>query len=249
MPLIVQPDEETEIDDSTEEFPPVDSAVSGTPVDARHIRGASAEQAFNEPSTTGPALEELRAVPATQPQPVVVVQHRRSVIWPLVAISMVVIAAGALFLVWKQTQHPQQTVVIENPDVYHGSNALVVEPSIDPPATDPEVAPVTAPGSADHVVVPKPRPGPDPFNAAVKRKKPEVDRCVTAHGSPPPGTRVVLVVGPDGRTKTITLDPRTVGTTPLGSCIRSVFEATTFPHGEIDREIVVKLRLGANAPA
>ncbi|MEO7731723.1 MAG: serine/threonine-protein kinase [Kofleriaceae bacterium] len=250
MPLIVQPDEETEIDDGTEEFPPVDSAVSGTPVDARHIHGATPEQGFSEPSTTGPALEELRAVPGTQPQPVVVVEHRRSVIWPLVAISMVVIAAGALFLVWKQTQHPQQTVVIEGPGVHkRDSNTLVVEPSNEPPAADPEIAPLVAPGSDDPGAAPRPRPGPDPFNAAVKRKKPEVDRCVTTHGNPPPGTRVVLVVGRDGHTKTITLDPRTVDATPLGSCIRSVFEATLFPHGDGDREIVVKLRVAANAPA
>jgi len=247
MPLIVQPDEETEIDDGTEEFPPVDSAVSGTPVDARHIRTTAPEQVFHEPSATGPALDELRAV--SQPQPVVVVEHRRSVLWPLVAISMVVIAAGALFLVWKQTQHPQQTLVIENPrpGVQRDPSTLVVEPNNEAADPEPGVTPDATPAPA--VEVPRPRPGPDPFNAAVKRKKPEVDRCVTTHGSPPPGTRVVVVVGPDGHAKAITLEPRTVDATPLGSCIRSVFEATLFPHGDADREVIVKLRVAANAPA
>ena len=256
MPLIVQPDEDTEIDDSTEDLRPVDSAVSGTPVDARHLRSPSVEQVFNEPSTTGPALEELRVVTGAQPPPVVAVHHRRSVIWPLVAISMVVIAAGALVLVWKQTQHPQQTLVIEGPGVHkNGSNTLVVEANDDPAAADPEVAPVAAPGSDDHVASPSPspspspRPSPDPFNVAVQRKRAEVDRCLTMHGNPPPGTRVALVVGPDGHLKASTFAPKTVGTTPLGSCITGVFEATMFPRGALDRNITVKLRVAASGPA
>jgi hypothetical protein len=245
MPLIVQPDEDTEIDDGTQEFPPVDSAVSGTPVDARHIRTTRPEQAFDEPSTTGPALAELRAIPGTQPQPVVVVQHRRSLIWPLVAISMVVIAAGALILVWRQTQRPQQTLVIEGAGVVkNGSNTLVVEPN---GAVEPEVVePVTPPGPDAHVVAPRPRPVIDPLDAAaVKRTGTKVDRCLTTHGNPPRGTRVVLVIGVDGHAKATRVEPKAVDATPLGSCIKNVFEATTFPHGDRDREIEVTLRLPA----
>jgi len=251
MPLIEQPDEETEIDDGTQEFPPVDSAVAGTPVDARHIQAASGEHAFNEPSVTGPALEELRAVSGsggTQPQPVVVVQHRRSMVWPLLAIAMVLVAGGALFLVWRQTQQPQQTLVIESGGgvIRRGSNTLVVEPSVAEPVdgTAPPSGGAADPDSAAPVK-PRPRPAGDPFQDAVRRKRAEVNRCVESHGSPPPGTRMVLIVAPAGRTRTITFAPEAVGATPFGACIQRVFEAAGFPHGEQDHRIEVKLTVSA----
>jgi hypothetical protein len=37
-------------------------------------------------------------------QPVVVV-HKRSIMWPILAVAMIAVAGGALFLVWKQTQN------------------------------------------------------------------------------------------------------------------------------------------------
>src|SRR4051812_17299879 len=131
IPLIESPDEATEIDDSSHEFPAVDSGVHGTPADARHVLAATDEQPFNEPVTTGPELEALRALRdvTTAPQPVVVVHARRSMVWPLVAFAMVAIAAGALVLVWRQMQTPQQTLVITGGDgkvIQDGSNTLTV---------------------------------------------------------------------------------------------------------------------------
>jgi serine/threonine-protein kinase len=254
MPVIVQPEEPTEVDDGTQEFPPVDSAVSGTPADARHVRAAGDDQPFNEPSTSGPALDALRGMAsvATPPQPVVA-PPRRSVMWPLTAIAMVVIAAGALVLVWRQMQTQKQTLVITNEShgrvIQEGSNTLVVEPNLDSPPVEHGAAPdagVVPPSGKAGQGAASARATHDPLDAtAVKRKRAEVDRCVTAHGRPPAGTRVVLVVAPDGHTKTITLDPGAVGSTPFGTCIKRVFDAATFPPSDDEREITVKLVVSA----
>ncbi|MBC7978695.1 MAG: serine/threonine protein kinase, partial [Myxococcales bacterium] len=60
MPLIVQPEEETEVDDGTQEFPSVDSGLTGTPVDLRHLQPVSSEHLIVEPSASAPALEAVR---------------------------------------------------------------------------------------------------------------------------------------------------------------------------------------------
>ncbi|MBC7974987.1 MAG: hypothetical protein H7138_08380 [Myxococcales bacterium] len=78
----------------------------------------------------------------------------------------------------------------------------------------------------------------------MRRKKAELDRCAATHGRLPADTRVVVIVGPDGRAKTIGLQPTNVAATALGACIKAVFQATTFPRGAGDHEITINL----NAP-
>jgi len=247
MPLIVQPDT-GELDDEALEFPPVDSAISETPAGGRHVRGMTAQHAaVGEPSASGPSFDALRGVPgpvSPPPSPIVVVNARRSVIWPVVAVAMLAVAGGALFLVWRQMQNQQPTsVVITNGSDSRvtgaGSNVIVVGPNrADPGTADPPPLPKSdAPGKGSA----RRRPVADPYLEVVRAKQVDANRCATAHGNPPPGTRVVIVVAPDGRPKSVTIVPGTVDTTPLGACIKNVFKAATFPRGDKDHDLEVKL--------
>jgi serine/threonine protein kinase len=124
MPLIAQPDEETLETEGVQEFPPIDSPppmMAVPPADPRYRRGPSGEQsAQGDPDPNAPQLDALRGVqaPGSQQQPIVVLKTRRSVLWPLLAFAMVGVAAGALFLVWRQ----QPTLVVNN-----GSNSRVIQ--------------------------------------------------------------------------------------------------------------------------
>jgi serine/threonine-protein kinase len=257
MPLIAQSDDaQIELDDDEYEFPPVDSAVAETAGGDGRARGPTSKRAtfhgptgeqtpLREPTGSGPELDALRGVPAgvSQPQSIVVVHPRRSVVWPLVAFAMVAVAGGALFLVWRQMENqPLTSVVITNSgdgqvkDVGSGVISVGRDPGKTPPPDPlPEV----------HDVLPTagpPKPAVDPYLEAVNKKKLDVNRCASAHGNPPPGTRVVIVVAPDGRAKRVAIDPTSVDTTPLGVCIKNVFKGTVFPHGDDDHELEVKLR-------
>jgi serine/threonine protein kinase len=251
MPVIAPPDTEArEIEGDDQEFPSVDSAVSATMPPGGRPQLRSGEHAvrsmFAEPSGSGLTAFPARDASGTgPPPPIVVVNPRRSLVWPLVAGAMVAITAGALLLVWRQVQNQQPTsVVITNGSDSRvtdtGSNVVVVGPTpVEPEAPEPPSAPRGDPpgkGSASRKRAPV-----DPYHEVVRAKQIDANRCVTAHGNPPPGTRVVIVVAPDGHPKSVTIDPESVDTTPLGSCIRKVFKAATFPRDDKDHDLEVKL--------
>jgi serine/threonine-protein kinase len=276
MPLIVRPDEETtEVDDNTEEFGGASAEISETPVDVRHLRRPSAVQVVvDAPGEPPPNLGALRAVPAPvhAPQPPIVVVNRRSVVWPLIAFAMVVVAGGALFLVWRQMQAPGTTLVIDHgPDTrveQSGSDVVEVgrrEPGTAPggparPSSDSSAElSVGAPG--DHGGAPaelpvearrdapakapadRRRPAGDPYQDLVRARKAEVDRCNT-HGDLPPGISMKIVIGPDGHPRSVTLAPADFDATPLGTCIKKVFRGVTFPRADHDVPLDVRLRRG-----
>jgi serine/threonine-protein kinase len=275
MPLIVRPDDDTtEIDDDTEEFGQASSEISETPVDVRHLQRPSAEQiAIDEPRDPPPNLGALRAVPAPvhAPQPPIVVVNRRSVVWPLIAFAMVMVAGGALFLVWRQMQTPGTTLVID-----HGPSTRVVQSGSDvvevgprEPGPSQGAAPLSSDSSAElSVGVPGDRGGApaelpvdtrhdppprgsadrrrlagDPYQDLVKARKPDADRC-TAHSSLPPGTSMTIVIAPDGHPRSVTLAPAAFDATPLGACIKKVFRGVTFPRSEHDFTLNVGLHSG-----
>ncbi|TMQ17142.1 MAG: serine/threonine protein kinase [Deltaproteobacteria bacterium] len=124
IPLIANADDEsTDIDDEGQEFPAVSSEVSETPVDVRHLREPSSERAaVDEPA-------ELPGAP-TPPAPVIVVSHKRSLVWPLVAFAMVAVAGGALFLVWQRIENqPPQFVIADQRAREMGANVITIEPN------------------------------------------------------------------------------------------------------------------------
>jgi len=267
MPVIAQLDADPlETDDDDQEFPSVDSAVAATHAAGRYERGPSGEHTapamFAEPSGTGPRLDALRGVSGTHAAPaapIVVVNAKRSLVWPLVAVAMVAVAAGALFLVWQQMQNQQPTsVVITNGSDSRvtgtGSNVVVVGPNrveAGPPNPPPEPPELRQP-HGDPPGAPR---GDPPGKGSAARRRPQVDpyfdvvhatqvdanRCATEHGNPPPGTRVVILVAPDGHPKSVTLAPESVGATPVGACIKNVFKAVTFPRNDKDHKLEVKL--------
>jgi eukaryotic-like serine/threonine-protein kinase len=247
MPFIVQPDAELSEEDEDLEFPPVDSALAETPARGQHVGRSSAEYTVpGELHGSGPQLSATREVPSVlpvPPPPVVVV--KRSLVWPLVAFAMVAITGGALFLVWRQMQNqPPTSVVITNGSdsrvAGSGSNVIVV--GANPADPDPPDPPAETHGGTPGKGSAERRRSPaDPYGGVVRAKRADADRCTVQHGNPPPGTKVLIVVAPDGRPKSVTIVPDSVDTTPLGACIKSVFQTATFPRDDKDHDLEIKL--------
>jgi serine/threonine-protein kinase len=244
-----------ETDDVTGELdlPPVDSAMAELPagdqhVRGQHVRGVSAPYiAIGEQHGSAPRLgashDGRETVPA--PSPMVSVNGRRGLFWPLVAFALVAITGGALFLVWRQMQNQPPTSVVITRDsdsrvTERGSNVIVVGPNPVAPgrAVPPTDVKREAPGRGSAV---RKRPPVDPYHEVVRKKQVDANRCATEHGNPLPGTRVIIVVAPDGQPRSVTIDPARAGATPLGVCIKKVFKTATFPRGDKDHDLEVKL--------
>jgi serine/threonine-protein kinase len=88
------------------------------------------------------------------------------------------------------------------------------------------------------------RPAVDPYAERVKARQAEAKRCTAAHGEPPPGTSMKIVIGPDGHPRSVTIEPAAVDATPLGACIKKVFRGVTFPRTDHDYDLGVRLRSG-----
>jgi serine/threonine-protein kinase len=88
------------------------------------------------------------------------------------------------------------------------------------------------------------RPAVDPYEERVKARQAEAKRCTAAHGEPPPGTSMKIVIGPDGHPRSVTLEPAAVDATPLGACIKKVFRSVTFPRTDHDHDLDVRLHSG-----
>ncbi|HET9625614.1 MAG TPA: serine/threonine-protein kinase [Kofleriaceae bacterium] len=194
------------------------------------------------PSAVAPP-RVIEAAPAPVAPPIVVVQPRRSVVWPAIAGAMVVIAAGALVLLWqRQQQAPPPLPPIEIQPAPAAPPAPIAAP-----APGPEPTPTLAPASPSPS--PPTRPGPtkppaaprDPYARVVLAKQDEVNRCIGENDPPPANTRLQIIVAPDGHPRDITFDPASVGGTALGACIKNVFRSVVFPHADKDRLVPVTL--------
>ncbi|HEU4734616.1 MAG TPA: serine/threonine-protein kinase [Kofleriaceae bacterium] len=254
--LLGEPDDvPTEVDETDHEFPPVDSAVTGSYPELP-VRGAAAagREVRTRPHPTGsqpieaservPTLEAPSGVPGATARgaPTVVVSSRRGVIWALSALAVTAIAAAVGIRVWSQQPDTTRVVIEGGPESEVrsiGSNRFEVGPLPDPaPAVSPVATPPDAQGPPEPVAR---RPQVDPFLETARRKQADVTRCASAHGAPPPGTRVIIRVAPDGHASRVAIDPESVDGTPLGMCLKNVFRATAFPRGEYDRELEVKI--------
>ena len=244
MPLIAN-DEDTQIDDPDEdlEFPSVDSTVNELPNDIRMSMVASAGSStaqtdfggvtpppFGADSqTSGASLQPLR--PETPiPAP------RRSLVWPLLAISMVGIAGGALFLVYKQTQQQQQQqgpIVIEQRPA---DPPQIVDP---PNPVEPPVGSGSAPGSGSARVGTPPTPPQrritdddaykQAFHSTVITHKDALNRCLTANTGVDIPTGAIVSINTDGKATDVTLTPTLANSTPLGTCLRAALQGMRYP--------------------
>jgi len=236
MPLIAQQVAGAD-DDGEDEFPSVETdggtyqAPAPAPTSGEFSGGTP--QPFGAETTGNHLLEPLRARDGVGRAPVVMVRPRNSLLWPIVAIAMVAIAATALFLVWKQTQQaqPPTSVVIEqHPDPRVGS-PVVLPTDPQPAGSAVEQQPA---GSAEP---PRKPPRPPPvvdYNKPVKARQSELAECVSKHGALPANAMALIEIDTKGRA-TVGLQPTTLDATMLGTCIRKVLENVSFPTGQSHR--------------
>ena len=253
MPLIshadaTQPGVHSDEDD--DEFPAVDSTITEAPVEIRSLGGGTARDPkdftgqhtpppfSNESSTSGQSLQPIASAPQAQP--------KRSIVWPLLAFAMVAIAGGALFLVWKQMQNQQPPAVVNitsspddtrpPPPTNDGAGSAVVADSGS--GSDAKTPPEKKPPEKKP---PEKKPKGDPYKEAIQLHGSGVKQCASEHGPPPPGVRVVITVSTDGRTKNVSLEPANLNNTPLGTCIKNVLSAASFPSSKDEKQVAVTL--------
>ncbi len=266
MPLIAHDDgQQTQIDDDDDdEFPAVDSTVNDAPVAFRATRAPQDGKEFsgntnqvtpppfgNESSTSGVAIQPLPSLSMPQAQ-MIPQRASRSIVWPLLAIAMVGVAGGALFLVWKQMQQQQA------PAVVNITSSAAGDGSDETPTPPPEVV-ATGPGSGEAIPpppdepakpgvkpdkgkTPPPPPRGNPYTAVLQAHRPGINKCAQEHGAPPSGVKVVIVVATDGRAKTISLEPVGLNGTPLGTCIKNVLSAAAFPKDRDEKQVSVTFK-------
>ena len=269
MPLIAHPDtsqSDTE-DDDDDGFPSVETDVD----DAPRFVGVTPERPATDPfqsstpppfssgESTGsaPSLQPLRGntavIPPANP---IVVMGQRSMVWPMLAVAMVAIAAGALFLVWKQMQQQQAPAVI-NLTQEHDTSTNPNPPTVPPvPPTKSQdglqgSADVPTTGSDEAIEHPKPPPKQPPkqkfatYDQALGAQKPALIQCLRDHqdgGIPNEEIIAVINIAASGRAKNVQLKPDSLNAAPLGGCIRNVLMGTGFPSAPSDNTISVPLK-------
>ncbi len=279
MPLFVQPDEGQHEDDDDDQFPSVETEVEGAPPwmprpqPAPALAGNSSDFAASTGSgtpppfgsePTGSGIGTLRPISgspvqmpgATSTNPIVLVQ-KRSIVWPLLAAAMVLIAAGALFLVWQQMQQQQpaeikitqENVVDKSPprdDQPPGPTHVMEQRGSNnqAPADDPRPPVVTDnKGTTKDVTPPKKKP--KTYNDAIGERKPQMIRCLEDHRDSLSSNAeffVAINIAASGAAKSVQLTPDAVDKTPLGGCLRNVLMGANYPSSPADQVIRFPLK-------
>lgn len=286
MPPLLEQEEPTEADydENDPEFAPVET-LADTPHhlfartgsdEGREFTG-HANQVTPPPFGTDSHhsdgdLQSVRLLSGSGSVQAVTAARPRSLIWPMLAIAMVGVAGGALFLVWKQTQQPPAVVNITSASAAPSSGSLATtgsaSPRLDaavpadsaaPPAVDDATATAHAAtdgSGADFSEEPDrssarplggstsrrdrripPRPA-NPYTDALRASQASVNKCAQQHGAPT-AVKATLVVAVTGRAKSIALEPGAVESTPLGTCIKNVLSASSFPKADNDVKVSV----------
>ncbi|MEO8841929.1 MAG: serine/threonine-protein kinase [Kofleriaceae bacterium] len=239
MPLIVQ-EAAHEGDDDDGEFPSVETDVDSTPrfvattAPVTDPFGQSTPPPFAAETTgSAPSLRPLPPVMTTAP---IVVVGQRSIMWPILAVAMIAVAAGALFLVWRQTQNqqaPAPPVII--------TQERAVEPVHD--AEPPE--PLVGSGS-DKVVTPQvhtPHKRFTTLDGAVASQTGALTACVRDHGDGIKDKMVANVaIDRSGRTKRVQIDPPSANAAPIGLCLRNVIMGIPFPASAAEQNFSFDLK-------
>lgn len=282
MPLLAHPDDTTQIDDGDDdEFPSVETDVEGAPPwmprpapPPVNPNGPQNAADFSGHSTSGtpppfgaettgsaPALQPLRGAPVLPPGPntaPIVVVPQRSFVWPAVAILGVLVAAGALFLVWKQMQNKQPALVIEResnpqpPPIATNPTPEVVDAgSAAPVESDTALGSATGSGKGSGgVKVVKTKPPvtrPKTYDVAIQSRVGDLNSCVVDHRDAiPQGEMSAMIkVGASGSAKSVRIAPDSVNSSTLGACLRNVLMTTVYPTAGGDVDIKIPLNVGA----
>jgi serine/threonine-protein kinase len=293
MPLLVHSDEgQHEGDGDDDEFPSVETEIEGTPPwrptplpsppNAGSVTDFAANTGSGTPppfadGPTGTGMGSIRpfGVPqvgnGTQSN-IVVVQQKRSILWPLVAVAMVAVAAGALFLVWQQMQKQQppaeikitqESAIQPAPDPDKGTATTVEMPS-NAAGSDPGSGSATA-GSAD-VAEPKQEPKQAPkasgkidgtrmsdgeyerqVGKAVTAIKRDLVSCLVDHRDAIPKSEMIakLTIEASGKASVVQFAPESVNAGPLGTCLRNVLQTGNYPTAR--KQQIVNLPLKPKA--
>jgi eukaryotic-like serine/threonine-protein kinase len=275
MPLLAHDDgqaSDTESGDD-DEFPSVETEVEGAPpwmpppppplhasASGDFSVGGTPQPFGVETTGSAPSLQPLRAsspvpVPDVTASQVVVVRPQRSLMWPMVAVAMVAIAGGALFLVWQQMQQQQQPAKIEimqqrsdapperlDPDPLPRDDTPPdpVNPSDPPDRTGPRPTPRTPPDKGK-----KPT---DPYGAAIAGRKAQLVQCLGDHRDAIPTEEIIanIRVAPTGKATGVSLLPDRINAAPLGACMRNVLMGISYPKAAnaIEFKVPLKPRAG-----
>jgi serine/threonine-protein kinase len=268
MPLLAHVEEaQHEDDDDDDGFPSVETEVEGappwmprpqpSPANASHSSDFASSTSSGTPppfasEATGTGMGAIQPIlPATNAGQIVVVQ-KRSVVWPILAVGMLAVAGGALFLVWKQMQdkQPTQSVIITS----QTTDAAVV-PETPPPAADAAVADKGPGPGPDEVVTPKPdkpdKPDTTPqpkrpksYNEAIAERKPQMVQCLNDHRADIPSEALAasITISANGKAKSVQMSPASLDSAPLGMCLRNALMGATYPSSPSDQVITVPLK-------
>jgi serine/threonine-protein kinase len=261
MPLFAHQEEETADHEGDDDgFPSVETEVSAAPIfvpppprptppsnPAQDFAAAGTPPPFGA-ETTGSAMSLKPLRPSTPGLHAPMVDKRRSLLWPLLGVTMVAVTAGALFLVWKQMQQQQPAVV----NITSTPDHVVTPP---PPPTPIDAAVVVAEPPIDASTA-KPPPGPGParapkphhpssYDGAIAEKKHELVSCLNDHPEaiPTGEFKAVITVGASGKAKSIAFQPEGVSGSPLGACIRNVLTGAEYPSSAQDVSYAVPLHV------
>jgi eukaryotic-like serine/threonine-protein kinase len=241
MPLIAQ--EAAHEGDDDDEFPSVETDVDSTP----QLRATTPQndRPVTDPfgqttpppfaaETTGsaPALRPLQGTPVapTNNAPIVVV-GQRSIMWPILAVAMILVAGGALFLVWKQMNNQP---LAAPPVIIQQERA----PENKELASD---APVLADGSGGvekpTVVHEQKRPKHfATYDQAISSRKLELTSCVQDHGD---GIKekmhAQVIADRSGKTVSVQISPPAANAARVGACLRNVIMGIPFPSSASDQ--------------
>lgn len=268
MPLLSLPEEPTEVnlDDEDDEFPAVDSTISEAPLEIRATRAPQEKTDFtgqitpppfgNETSVSGHSLVPLNNTNGNGTLQVTALPAKpaRNLMWPLLALAMVGIAGGALFLVYKQMQQQQPTTVNITSSPAE-TVAQVPAPTPPPPTPMPPeqgsaiAQPPDGAGSATKKATPTTgggatakTPKGNAYTQALQAHRPGITKCGVEHGTPPAGSKVVIDIATSGKIKTVQLEPAGLNSTPLGTCIKNVLSAASFPSAPDEKQLTVNLK-------
>lgn len=251
------PSVETEIDGappwhSRPPTPPPDSPPAETPGNGAEFQSGGTPPPFGaDPTGTMPVLRPLSPGAPTPTNGLLVVGGaKRSWFWPLFGGAMVVIAAGALILVWQQMQNQRPAEIkitqeaaarpsegehtVERTGAHSEASEPVEKVTLSP---DPEPA---APGSGSAVTVTKKRDPSKPktfeqlLNAAMTSRLGALRTCINQHRETLAKGRQILAaiaIDANGRAKSVSLSPGDIDSAPLGGCLKNVLMTTAFPPG------------------
>ena len=254
MPLIANEDSfsQQSEDSDDDEFPSVETDVDSAPHFVSVITDRPPTDPFSQSTpppfaaeSTGSAVQ-LRPLqgtvavqsPSPNAQPIVVVAPR-SILWPILAIAMIGIAAAALFLVWKQTQNQQQN---QQPPIVISQEKPDVPPLVEPPPESDAGVPLA--GSASKLVKPPPIVvRPRTIDAAIAAKKAALTQCIIDNAKGVTADMMAsLSIDTAGRASSVRILPDAMNVSPVGQCLRNVLTTTMFPKSTTTQSIQFALK-------